>query len=115
MYWGPRHITELYAPNSIYITENGAGYDDAPPVKGEVLDLHRREYIRQCLIELHHAIRDGAPVRGYFLWSFMDNFEWLDGYARRFGICYTDYQTQKRIPKLSASWYAKVMSTNRLL
>ncbi len=115
MYWGPRHVTDLYGPKSIYITENGAGYDDAPPVHGEVCDLHRCDYVRQCLVELHRAIADGSPVRGYFLWSFMDNFEWLDGYARRFGICYTDYATQKRTPKLSARWYAEVMRLNRLV
>jgi beta-glucosidase len=115
MYWGPRHITELYGPKAIYITESGAGYDDAPPVNGEVLDLHRREYVRQCLVELRRTIDDGSPVRGYFLWSFMDNFEWLDGYTRRFGICYTDYKTQKRTPKLSARWYAEVMRLNRVV
>lgn len=115
MYWGPQHIKELYGPKAIYVTENGAGYDDDPPVNGEVIDLHRREYIRQCLVELHRTMADGAPVRGYFLWSFMDNFEWLDGYSRRFGICYTDYATQKRIPKLSARWYAEVMRLNQLI
>jgi beta-glucosidase len=115
MYWGPQPVARLYKPKAIYITENGAGYDDEPPVNGEVLDLHRREYIRQCLAELHRSIADGAPVRGYFLWSFMDNFEWLDGYSRRFGICYTDYRTQQRIPKLSARWYAEVMRQNRLV
>jgi beta-glucosidase len=115
MYWGPQHVRALYRPKEIYITESGAGYDDAPPVKGEVLDLHRREYVRQCLVELHRSIDDGAPVRGYFLWSFMDNFEWLDGYSRRFGICYTDYRTQKRTPKLSARWYAEVMRLNRVV
>lgn len=115
MYWGPQHVRALYRPKEIYITESGAGYDDAPPVKGEVLDLHRREYVRQCLVELHRSIDDGAPVRGYFLWSFMDNFEWLDGYTRRFGICYTDYRTQKRTPKLSARWYAEVMRLNRVV
>ncbi len=115
MYWGPRHVTDLYGPKAIYITENGAGYDDAPPVRGEVLDLHRRDYVRQCLVELRRAISDGVPVRGYFLWSFMDNFEWLDGYTRRFGICYTDYRTQKRTPKLSARWYAEVMRLNRIV
>ena len=115
MYWGPQHVTTLYGPKAIYITENGAGYDDEPPVNGEILDLHRREYIRQCLAELHHTMADGAPVRGYFLWSFMDNFEWLDGYSRRFGICYTDYATQKRIPKLSARWYSEVMLRNQLI
>jgi beta-glucosidase len=115
MYWGPRHVTELYAPKEIVITESGAGYDDAPPANGEVLDLHRLTYVRQCLKELHRAITDGVPVSGYFLWSFMDNFEWLDGYTRRFGICYTDYKTQQRTPKLSAHWYAQVMRLNHLV
>lgn len=115
MYWGPQHVTHLYGPRAIYVTENGAGYDDAPPVRGEVLDVHRLEYIRQCLAELHRTIEHGAPIRGYFLWSFMDNFEWLDGYTRRFGICYTDYKTQKRTPKLSARWYSQVIQSNRLV
>lgn len=115
MYWGVRFAAELRGVRSIYITENGAGYDDAPPSGGEVLDLHRREYVRQCLGELHRAIGDGAPVDGYFLWSLMDNFEWQDGYARRFGVVYNDFATQKRTPKLSARWYAEVMKTNRLL
>jgi beta-glucosidase len=114
LYWGPRHMTDVYGPKAIYITENGAGYNDEPPVDGEVLDLHRLEYVRQCLTELHRTIRDGAPVRGYFLWSFLDNFEWLDGYSRRFGICYTDYATQQRTPKLSARWYSQVMRLNQL-
>jgi beta-glucosidase len=115
LYWGPRHVTDLYGPREIIITESGAGYDDAPPVRGEVPDLHRLNYVRSCLVELRRAIADGAPVRGYFLWSFMDNFEWLDGYTRRFGICYTDYKTQKRTPKLSAHWYSAVMRLNRIV
>ena len=114
MYWGPRWVREIYGVKAIYITENGAGYDDAPPVNGEVQDVHRRNYIRACLQELQRAIRDGAPVKGYFLWSFMDNYEWQDGYERRFGIVYTDYKTQKRTPKLSAYWYQRVMAENRV-
>jgi len=114
LYWGPRLAKEIYGPKAIYITENGAGYNDAPPVNGEVLDLHRREYVRQCLVELHRTIADGVPVRGYFLWSFMDNFEWQDGYTRRFGVVYTDYRTQQRTPKLSARWYANVMQEGRV-
>ena len=115
MYWGPRLAADVYGVKSICITENGAGYDDAPPVNGEVVDLHRREYARNCLVELHRAISDGVPVRAYFLWSFMDNFEWADGYRRRFGIVYTDFDTQRRIPKLSAHWYRRVMAENRVL
>jgi beta-glucosidase len=115
LYWGPRNAAEIYGVKAIYITENGAGYDDAAPINGEVLDLHRREYVRHCLLELHRAIADGAPVKGYFLWSFLDNFEWEDGYARRFGIIHTDFTTQQRTPKLSAQWYSSVMAENRIV
>jgi beta-glucosidase len=115
MYWGPRWAHEIYRVKTIYITENGAGYEEEPTASGEVNDLHRREYVRQCLWELHRAHRDGVPVRGYFLWSFMDNFEWREGYDLRFGLCRTDYTTQKRTPKLSARWYAQVMKHGRVL
>lgn len=115
IYWGPRLVHELYNVDSIYITENGAGYDDAPPVHGEVLDLHRRDYIRNYLKELHRGIQDGVPVHGYFLWSFMDNFEWEDGYQRRFGVVYNDYKEQKRTPKASARWYTKVVTSNSIV
>lgn len=115
LYWGPRWVHEIYGTKAIYITENGAGYNDEPPVNGEVLDIHRRNYVRACLKELHRATGERVPVKGYFLWSIMDNFEWQDGYSCRFGICYTDYATQKRTPKLSALWYQQVMAENRLV
>jgi beta-glucosidase len=115
MYWGPRLAAEIYGISHIYITENGAGYDDSPPVNGEVPDLHRLEYVRACLRELRRAIADGVPVRGYFLWSLMDNFEWQDGYTRRFGIVYNDFKTQERTPKMSARWYSRVIGGNRLV
>lgn len=115
LYWGPKWVKEIYGVKAVYITENGAGYDDQPPVNGEVHDLHRRNYVRGCLKELHRAISEGVPVKGYFLWSFMDNFEWQDGYNRRFGVVYTDFKTQKRTPKLSAKWYTHVMKENRLV
>jgi beta-glucosidase len=115
LYWGPRFAHEVYGVKAIYITENGCGYDDDLVRDGEVLDLHRRDYLRNYLRELHQAIVDGVPVRGYFLWSFMDNFEWQDGYARRFGIVHVDYKTQRRTPKLSAHWYASVIKRGRLV
>ena len=115
MYWGTRLPLMAYGVKSIYITENGCGYDDEPVVDGEVVDLHRRDFLRSHLREVHRAIADGVPVHGYFLWSFMDNFEWEDGYARRFGVVHVDFATQKRTPKLSARYYSAVMSENRIL
>ncbi len=115
LYWAPRLAAEVYGEKNIYITENGCGYNDDTVTRGECLDLHRVEYLRSYLRELYRAIADGAPVRGYFLWSFIDNFEWADGYRRRFGIVHNDFKTQRRTPKLSAHWYASVIAANRVL
>ena len=115
VYWGPRHAHEIYGVTSVIMTENGSGYDETPGCDGVVLDLNRIEYARACLQEIDRAIDDGVPVHGYFLWSFMDNFEWQDGYNRRFGIVHVDFASQKRTPKLSASWFSKVLSKNRLI
>jgi beta-glucosidase len=115
MYWGTRLAREVYGVNSIYITENGVGYDDEPVVNGEVYDLHRRDYLRAHLRELRRAIEDGVPVQGYFHWSFIDNYEWEDGYRRRFGIVHVDYATQVRTPKLSARYYAQVIAENAIV
>ncbi len=115
MYWGTRLAQEAYGVKSMYITENGCGYNEEPVVNGEVLDLHRKEYLRSHLRELHRAIGDGVPVHGYFVWSFMDNYEWEDGYERRFGIVHVDFATQKRSPKFSAHYYAAVLAANRVL
>lgn len=115
LYWGPRLVADRYGVSSIYITENGCGYDSEAVIDGQCLDLHRRDYLRSYLGELHRAIRDGVPVQGYMLWAFLDNFEWQDGYQRRFGICHVDFATQRRTPKLSAAWYAAVMRENRIL
>ncbi|ATC66015.1 beta-glucosidase [Nibricoccus aquaticus] len=115
MYWGPRLAAEVFGAKDVVITESGAGYNDLPPVKGEVFDIHRLEYIRACLRELRRSIADGVPVSGYFAWSFMDNFEWADGYDRRFGIVYTDFKTQVRTPKASGRWYSQVVRENALV
>lgn len=80
-----------------------------------MVDLHRREYLRNYLLAVQRATAEGLPVRGYFVWSFLDNFEWAYGYAKRFGIVYNDYRTQRRTPKLSAEWYRAVMRANRVL
>ncbi|HYP17049.1 MAG TPA: GH1 family beta-glucosidase [Opitutus sp.] len=112
LYWGPRLFTDTYGPLPIYITENGAGYDEPAEANGELADVHRLECVRNGLRSLHHAIADGSPVKGYFLWSFVDNFEWEDGYGRRFGIVHNDFSSQRRTPKLSARWYADVLRAN---
>ena len=89
LYWGPKFVTDLYGPLPLYITENGAGYDEAPPVNGGVDDLHRRETVRQHLTQLRAALAAGAPVKGYFLWSFMDNYEWRTATSAGSGSCTT--------------------------
>ena len=115
IYCAIRHAHEAYRVETFCITENGAAYLDSLGPNGEVDDLGRREYLRNHLISLHRAIQEGFDVRGYFLWSFLDNYEWADGYAKRFGIVYVDYKTLKRIPKLSADWYSKVIESNCVL
>ncbi len=115
IYWALRHCHALYQPKALYITENGAGYDEPTTASSEIVDLHRREYLRNYLLNVHRAVAEGIPCRGYFQWSFMDNFEWAMGYAKRFGIVHVDYATQARTPKLSAEWYACVMRENRIV
>jgi beta-glucosidase len=99
---------------NIYITENGTSSTAAPDTGGRVLDIDRVMFLRQYLGELQRGIADGAPVRGYFLWSLLDNFEWSRGYAERFGIAWVDFATQKRTPKLSAQFYRNVMAGNAI-
>ncbi|WP_435006561.1 GH1 family beta-glucosidase [Tundrisphaera lichenicola] len=115
LYWSVRWAQEVFGVKIFYITENGAAFEDSATEEGEVIDLDRREYIRNHLIGLHRAIDEGFDVRGYFLWSFMDNFEWSEGYSKRFGIVRVDYETLTRTPKLSAHWYAEVARQNRLV
>jgi beta-glucosidase len=115
VYWAVRHAAEVFGVRSFYITENGAAFDDEVTPAGEVLDLGRREYVRSHLVALHRAIGEGFDVRGYFLWSILDNFEWAEGYTKRFGIVHVDYATQRRTPKLSARWYSRVIRENRVL
>jgi beta-glucosidase len=112
LYWAPRHTANLWKVKDIFITENGASATDEPAADGTVYDVDRVMYLRNCLMHLQRATTEGVPVRGYFLWSLLDNFEWADGYATRFGIVHVDYATQKRTPKLSASFYREVIARN---
>jgi beta-glucosidase len=97
----------------IYVLENGFGGHDAPAPGGEVVDTPRIEFLEQYIAAMRRAMQEGADVRGYFVWSLLDNFEWASGYAVRFGLVYIDYPTQKRIPKASFHWYADMIAAAR--
>lgn len=97
---------------AIYITENGCAYGDMPDANGEINDVRRIDYLQKHLSALGSAIEKGAPVKGYFQWSLMDNFEWALGYEKRFGIVYVDFKTQQRIIKNSGKWYMDVIKNN---
>lgn len=96
----------------IVITENGAAFDDEV-VDGSVIDKKRTAYLKDHLASLSSAIASGVPVTGYFAWSLLDNFEWAEGYAKRFGLVYVDFNTQRRILKLSARTYRDIIAENR--
>ena len=115
LYWGVRNVVDLWKIPAIYITENGCSSDDVLTPAGRVDDIDRLMYLRNHLTHLHRAATEGYPVKGYFLWSLLDNFEWADGYSKRFGIHYVDFKTQKRTPKLSAEWYKQVIAQNAVM
>ncbi len=115
MYWAIRQVSELWKPKGIYITENGCSADDTLSANGRCDDSDRVMYLRNYITNLHRAVSEGYPAVGYFLWSLMDNFEWADGYGKRFGIHYVDFATQKRMPKLSAEWYKELIRRNALV
>lgn len=114
LYWGARLVSEVWKPKAIYITENGCPSDDVPR-EGRIEDTDRTMFLRQYLTQLQRATSEGYPVKGYFAWSLMDNFEWAEGHAARFGLYYTDYVTQRRIPKLSAEWFKQLIAANQLV
>lgn len=97
----------------IYITENGLGYKDEF-VDNTVYDDARIDYVKKYLEVISDSIRDGANVKGYFIWSLMDVFSWSNGYEKRYGLFYVNFDTQERYPKKSAYWYKKV-SKNQII
>lgn len=107
-------ISREYDRPVIEITENGCAYDDAPTLDGRVPDTRRIEFYRGHLTELAQAIKDGADVRGYHAWSFLDNFEWAEGYSQRFGMTYVDFRDQRRVIKDSGRWYGRVAASNTI-
>jgi beta-glucosidase len=117
----PHGLSELliglrdgYGPIPMYITENGAAFADYVGPDGAVHDVDRIAYLDGHLRAAHDTIAAGVDLRGYFLWSFLDNFEWAHGYHKRFGLTWVDYPTGTRLPKDSFSWYRDVVATNAL-
>jgi len=115
----PQGLTDLlvrlaqdYYPPTMYVTENGCAYEDLLTPDNKIHDEKRVSYLRQHIAAAQRAIEQGVPLKGYFLWSLIDNFEWAYGYTRRFGIVYVDYATQRRVPKDSTGYYASVIAEN---
>ena len=104
-------VARDYAPASIYVTENGAAFGDVRAHDGGIHDIERTEFLASHIDAVERAKAEGAPVDGYFVWSFLDNFEWAEGYSKRFGIVYVDYPTLERVPKDSFHWFKQRIST----
>ena len=102
-------LRDRYGNPEVYVTENGACYDDQLLATGSILDNDRVAYLRDHLAATSHALAAGVNVRGYFVWSLLDNFEWAEGYSRRFGVVYVDFKTLRRTPKSSYHWLAEFM------
>ncbi|MCA9253720.1 MAG: beta-glucosidase [Phycisphaerales bacterium] len=111
LYWGPSWLYDRYNI-PIYITENGMSNTDWLNIEGRVDDPQRIDFLKRYLAELHKVITDGADVRGYFHWSFLDNFEWDKGCRQRFGLVHVNFETQERTPKSSAYWYRDCIESN---
>jgi beta-glucosidase len=106
-------VKNRYGNLPVYVTENGAAFLDPPTVAGDQLeDPLRVAYLREHLRAIRAALEQGVDLRGYFVWSLLDNFEWALGYSKRFGIVHVDFQTQRRTPKASARFYSQVIASN---
>jgi beta-glucosidase len=114
IYWAPRLAAKVWNIDTIYISENGTSSEDKLRPDGQVYDLDRIMYLRNYLRQLQRATSEGVPVRGYFLWSLMDNFEWIFGYEKRFGLYHVDFETQRRTAKLSVAFYRDVVARNAI-
>src|SRR5207302_10624839 len=104
-----RRLWREYRPPAILITENGTPADELSEATGRVEDLWRISYVERHLAQLRKASAEGIPLRGYCLWSLLDNFEWSLGYRPRVGLVHVDFTTQRRAPKASFEWYARVI------
>jgi beta-glucosidase len=108
------HVSKDYPGIPMYVTENGCSYGDGPGADGKVNDTRRVSFLRRFIAEVGRAMKAGADVRGYFLWTFTDNFEWAEGFKQRFGIVHCDFKTQQRIVKESGHWYARLARSGAL-
>ncbi len=108
------HLDRDHPGLPLVITENGAAFDDVVEASGAIHDRERVDFLREHVAAVHAAIEQGADVRGYIVWSLLDNFEWSFGYDKRFGLVHVDYDTLERRPKDSASWYRDVIAANGL-
>jgi len=106
-------VQDEYNPKEVYVTENGAAFDDKVEEE-QVHDENRTDYLKKHFEMALKAIENGVKLKGYFVWSLLDNFEWAQGYSKRFGIVYVDYKTQKRIIKDSGKWYSNFIKNNEL-
>jgi beta-glucosidase len=106
-------VSRQFTNLPIYVTESGASFDDYVDPNGDVIDSERVSYFSGYLTAAGTAIQEGVNLKGYFAWSFLDNFEWAEGYSKRFGLVYVDYRTQERIPKQSAYWYRQLIADHR--
>ncbi|SHN39537.1 GH1 family beta-glucosidase [Cryptosporangium aurantiacum] len=107
-------LSRDYPGTPLYVTENGAAYPTGPDADSRVPDAERIRYLDAHLRAAHQALTNGVDLRGYFVWSLLDNFEWAEGYSKRFGLVYVDYRTQRRVLKDSALWYEQVVRRNGL-
>ncbi|MBB4394448.1 GH1 family beta-glucosidase [Bradyrhizobium sp. ERR14] len=114
IYWAPRLAAKIWNIENIYISENGTSSEDKIAADGQVYDLDRIMFLRNYLSQMQRATAERVPIRGYFLWSLMDNFEWIFGYGKRFGLYRVDFETQARLPKLSAAFYRDVVARNAI-
>lgn len=107
-------IDNEYSVPPIYITENGSAFPDVVSADGKIHDVRRLDYLKNHFIQTCLAMQDGVDVRGYMVWSLLDNFEWAKGYSKRFGIIRVDYETQARTIKDSGEWYRRVIATDSI-
>ena len=107
-------IKAEYNNPDVYITENGVAYKDSV-LNGKVEDNQRIEFLKKYISSMNKAIQEGCNVKGYFHWTFMDNFEWAQGLTKRFGLIFTDFTSQKRIVKNSGLWFSSLCRENQFM